>query len=254
MIYFKLLLDVLGDLKKNIQGIHHELNSLREMTDVISEATMFRVQESLQANTKSLANVFEASERSSSSLEVLQVVLSGTLAFEILDRLTGEWSVMETSWGKAYIHDPLIETPGVWFIINLFLWALIGFLLKVIMQRLTEKSNGVMTVRFRPNLEINLDSLRTYLEGKEIMEQEVGIESKQRIKKVSWVDDDNICKGKEMKIEISWDDDHGYWLSCNIQLNKGKGPGGSIGAEDVRNLMMTEFENNDILFPQDNKK
>lgn len=55
------------DLKKNIQGInniyfllffvliiilikgiHHELNGLREMTDVISEATMFRVQESLQ--------------------------------------------------------------------------------------------------------------------------------------------------------------------------------------------------------------
>ena len=42
----------------------------------------------------------------------MQLVLSGTLAFEILDRLTGEWSVMDTWWGKSFIAEPLIETPG----------------------------------------------------------------------------------------------------------------------------------------------
>eukprot|EP00026_Physarum_polycephalum_P003108 Phypoly_transcript_03117.p1 GENE.Phypoly_transcript_03117~~Phypoly_transcript_03117.p1 ORF type:complete len:804 (+),score=114.88 Phypoly_transcript_03117:150-2561(+) len=243
---FQIITRRIADLQKNIQGIHHELNGLREMTDVISEATMFRVQESLQANTKSLANVFEASERSSSSLEVLQVVLSGTLAFEILDRLTGEWSVMETSWGKAYIHDPLIETPGVWFVINLLLWAFIGWLLKVIMGHLTEKSSGVLTVRFRPNVPIVLSALHNYLEDKDLGEQEVGIESKQQIKKVSWTDDDNIVKGKELKIDLCWDDDHGFWLSCAIQLNRGKGLGG-LDADQIRQLMFKEFAKYGIL-------
>jgi WD repeat-containing protein 35 len=28
----------------------------------------------------------------------MQVVLAGSLAFEILDRITGEWSVVHTSW------------------------------------------------------------------------------------------------------------------------------------------------------------
>jgi len=58
-----------------------------------------------------------------------------------------------------------------------------------------------------------------------------------------------ICKGKELKIEISWDDDHGYWLSCSIQLNKGKGLGG-VGAEHVREFMFKEFEKYGIIIPE----
>jgi hypothetical protein len=60
------------------------------------------------------------------------------------------------------------------------------------MANLTDRSTGVMTVHFRPNTRIHVDALRAYLQHKEIGEQEVGIESKQKIKKVSWVDDDNV--------------------------------------------------------------
>ena len=41
-------------------------------------------------NTKNLEEVFRSEERASSALEIMQVILSGTLAFEILDRITGE--------------------------------------------------------------------------------------------------------------------------------------------------------------------
>jgi hypothetical protein len=78
------------DLDKNIKSAQHELDALRESTDVISETQMFRVQEALQANTKNLEDVFRSGERQSNSLEILQAILSGTLAFELLDRVTGE--------------------------------------------------------------------------------------------------------------------------------------------------------------------
>jgi WD repeat-containing protein 35 len=55
--------------------------------------------------------------------------LSGTLAFDILDRLTGEWSVMDTAWGADLIKEKLIEPPFVWFLLNLLLWFCIGLLL-----------------------------------------------------------------------------------------------------------------------------
>jgi len=231
------------DLRKNIEGIQHELDGLREMTDVISETTMFRLQESMQANTKSLANVFESSERSSSSLEILQIVLSGTLAFEILDRLTGEWSVMDTEWGKEYIHDLLIEKPGVWFIINLSLWGVIAWILKSIMAHLAAKSSGVVTVRFKPNMEINVMELRSYLGHKDVGEEEIGIENNQRIKKVSWVDEDLII-GKESKIEISWDEEYGYLLSCCLQVNKGKD---GVNDNTLKELFLEEFKKHNIL-------
>lgn len=84
------------DLGKNIKGAKHEIDGLREMTEVVSETQMFRVQEALQANTKNLEEVFRANERASSSLEVLQFILAGTLAFQILDRITGGWSLENT--------------------------------------------------------------------------------------------------------------------------------------------------------------
>jgi len=233
------------DLEKNIQGIQHDLDGLREMTDVISETTMFKLQESLQANTKSLANVFESSERSSSSLEIMQVVLSGTLAFEILDRLTGEWSVMETAWGKEYIQDPFIERPGVWFVINLVLWGLIGWLLKVITMHLTEKSSGVVTVRFRPNLPINIEALHAYLNTRDLGEEEVGIDRKQKIKKVGWVDDGNIFPAKETKLEISWDEENSFLLTCLMQINRGSDS--HLHGDELERAFFREFEKQKII-------
>ncbi len=50
-----------------------------------------------------------------------------------------------------------------------------------------------------------------------------------------------IINGKELKIDISWDDDHGFLLFCSIQLNKGKGLGG-LHEDEIRNMMYNEFE------------
>merc|ERR1711998_99530 len=73
------------DLKKNVTGAGHELQGLRDMTDVISENQMFKLQEAMQANTKKLDDVIRANDRATSSLEVMQVILAGNLSFDILD-------------------------------------------------------------------------------------------------------------------------------------------------------------------------
>ena len=54
---------MLLDLNKNMLGIGHELQTLREMTDVISESSTFRLQEAMQSNTKNLENVIRSNER-----------------------------------------------------------------------------------------------------------------------------------------------------------------------------------------------
>lgn len=87
----------------------------------------------------------------------------------------------------AYINS-LFDSRKAFYLLT----SNIGWLLKVIMGHLTEKSSGVLTVRFRPNVPLELSALRNYLQDKDLGEQEVGIESKQQIKKVSWTDDDNV--------------------------------------------------------------
>jgi hypothetical protein len=141
--------------------------SVSEGTDVISETQMFRLQEAMQSNTKNLELQQRSSERASNSLEIMQVILSGALAFDIADRVTGEWSVLDTDWGKAFLL-PLIEMPGLWFVTNLVLWAVIAYFLMMFMNYLAEKATGVVTLRFTVNQEMDLRALRIYLASKKV--------------------------------------------------------------------------------------
>jgi hypothetical protein len=224
------------DLEKNIAGLSHELGTLREMTDVISETQMFKLQEALQSNTKNLEQVFRANERASSSLEILQIILSGTLAFEFLDRLTGGWSVVEnTDWGKAYF-EPMINTPLLWFMINLLLWAAIGYSLVRIMNYLGQAATGVLSLRMKVNCRISLEKLREYLATKDVKEEDLEIESigGARVKKLTYEEDDKEkWLGCPPTIEIQFDEVHEYLLKVFMQIDKRAGTLREAAAERI---------------------
>ena len=61
------------DLKKNMEGARHELQVLREMSNIVSETKMFELQESVNVNTRNLCSLQEANERASASLEIMYV-------------------------------------------------------------------------------------------------------------------------------------------------------------------------------------
>lgn len=97
------LSDRVDDLKHKLTALTNEIAGLRENADVITENERARMSEVLASNTKNLEDMFRSNERSSSSLEVMNVIMSGTLAFDLLDRLVGEWSVIDTWWGKECV-------------------------------------------------------------------------------------------------------------------------------------------------------
>ena len=94
------------DLVKNMEGARHELEMLREMSNIVSETKMFQLQESVNVNTGNLCSLQEANERASKSLEIMQVVLAGSLTFDILDRITGEWTVVNMDWMRSFVEPP----------------------------------------------------------------------------------------------------------------------------------------------------
>ena len=49
-------------------------------------------------NTRQLCSLQESNEKSSKSLDVIQIVLAGSLTFDVIDRVTGEWTVINTDW------------------------------------------------------------------------------------------------------------------------------------------------------------
>jgi hypothetical protein len=107
-------------------------------------------------------------------------------------------------WGNDFLKEPFIEKPGLWFALNLLLWFAVAYSLKVLMEKLTERSNSVLIVRFKANLPINLENLYKYLRTKQLKEEEVGIEQQVTIKKVSWTEENTTKWGDSLpNIEVN---------------------------------------------------
>jgi hypothetical protein len=174
-----------ADMKKNVKGARHKIATLREQCAVISERQMMQFQESMNTNSKNLEDMFKAAERSGASLEIMQVLLSGTLAFEILDRLTGEWSVLDNDWAKG-TWGVVASCPLLWLSINLLLWGAMGWGLWRHMQRSSQRSAGVTQMTCQLALPASMAALRRYLVSKELKEENVESSSSTQVRKVSW--------------------------------------------------------------------
>ena len=73
------------DMKKNIDGASQTLATLRVMTDYITEQESHRMLQSISSNTKALEDVMKASERSSIGIEMVEYILAGGVAFDVID-------------------------------------------------------------------------------------------------------------------------------------------------------------------------
>lgn len=163
--------------------------------------------------------------------------------------------MLDTWWGKSYLEEPFIEKPGLWFIINIMLWALIGWLLKRVMSVLADKSQGVLTVRWRPNLQIDVQRLYVFLETKEVGEEEVGFEQSLKIRKVSWTEKRNSKRWQNFspKLEIVFDEKFGFLLSVYVQVEKEDHK--KISEEELKKLFIEELQEANVLLPvQEQKK
>lgn len=99
------------DLKKTMDGVRQELMHLRHLATSVSEMRQYKLQDALTTNTKQLIELNETNERTSATLRMLLLLLAGLLAFEILDRLTGTWTVMDTEWFSDFANPMIRDYP-----------------------------------------------------------------------------------------------------------------------------------------------
>lgn len=269
------------DMKKNITGCMHKIETLREQCQVISERQMLQFQEAMKANTKNLEDVFKAAERSGSSLEIMQLLMSGTLAFEILDRcvpcratrqaaptgasgltrlrapslppslparppatcydmlcysytdlsngwidcsMTGEWSVVETGWAKAWIVEPFMSTPFLWFFINILLWVTAASGLQLWMRKLNDHALSILVMSIKLDLPLDVPHLKQYLATKQLSEESLELTGVVQTRKVAWKEaDPALWLGfSPPLVELMYEELNGFLLSCNLTFDKSK--------------------------------
>jgi phosphatidylinositol-3,4,5-trisphosphate 3-phosphatase/dual-specificity protein phosphatase PTEN len=119
------------------------------------------------------------------------LIFAGLLAFGILDRLTGTWTVMDTQW-FADFSNPLIRNyPIVWFGFSLLTWALVGWCVSTFLHYNVFLSGGVMRLRVRIMQRLLMDRFNVYLSNKPMLQEERNYDEKNTIVYYSWEEGKN---------------------------------------------------------------
>lgn len=154
------------DLHKNMAGARHELGVLNEMAAIVSSERSFQQNESIRMHTRALCELQEINERTATTLLILQVLLCGSLAFQILDRVTGSWSVVDTDWMKSFLEVMMYANPGLWFFFSMLVWGIVGAVMLHALRFLAFRSRGVITIKVERKAPIQLKHLTAFLRAK----------------------------------------------------------------------------------------
>ena len=209
------------DLKKNIAGCHRLLDVLREMSSVVSESKTFHMNESVDLNTQKMCALQDSNERTAGSLQMLQIIFGGVLAFQMLDRVTGQWSVANSVWFAPFYQSVIQNVPILWLAISLMLWAIVVIVFWLIGRNNHYYKKGVTTVRVKVNRKIHLDKLQDFLKSKLHANEERSYEDHNDIVRITYIDNmQRDWGGAKPTITMEYDERNCYLLSCTVEYKK----------------------------------
>ena len=114
---FTSIIERIGDIELVLNSIKNEVEGLQALLSTQIEQQMRRVYGALRDNTRSTSEVIKANERTGDVLNVIQLVLSGTIAFDIILAITGEYI---TPYAALAADFPLLffgSAVVLWFVI-----------------------------------------------------------------------------------------------------------------------------------------
>ena len=194
------------------------------MSDVINTKQLEDVFKNVESNTKYLVDASAANERSSASLEVMQIILAGGFAFDILDRLSGgTLNIVVPNWIEMYFVRPMISIPMLWWLVNMLWLLFVSILLMRMMKNLGAAALGALSVRFKINRKIDLEKLSTFVSTRSVNVTDTIVDASSRRRKLTWDEDaDELWGGASPTIEIFYDCTYGFLLSVYFQIDTKK--------------------------------
>jgi WD repeat-containing protein 35 len=140
-----------------------EAAKLRHLADAASDARGVRIAREVAAAAADCGRALRDAERATAQLDALTVLFSGLLAFGVLDRLTGSWSVVHTQWADAYIIQPLLAKPLVWFALSMVAWGAVAATVAACVWATHDARAARVVWSGRINRRIDVGALREYL-------------------------------------------------------------------------------------------
>jgi hypothetical protein len=165
-----------------------------------------------------------ANERSSASLEVMQIILAGGFAFDIVDRLSGgTLNIVVPDWIETMWVRPIISVPMAWWALNMGWLLFVSVCLMRLMAHLGAQALGALSVRVKVNRRVDIEKLNAFIRTRSVNVTDTIVDKEGTRRKMTWdEEDDDLWGGTSPTIEIYFDATHEFWLSVYFQIDTKK--------------------------------
>ena len=227
------------DIEQLVSIAREDLTQLCSMAEDITADQQFHVAEEVQHNTKHLTEVSRASERTTSILELMQIVLAGLLAFAMVDRFSGLYLGIAADIGWAVeMLDPVLQVPGAWLGVNMAVWLLLGMLLLKLMKRCARRGLGGVSVNLVLNRRMDVGRWRAFVSKRKVEGRhgDADLSANLHVMKYSWVEPKHRkWQQSPPRVEVEVDEEHGYMLRVALTANRHKT---KISTEQLQGLFI----------------
>ena len=236
------------DIEQLISIARHDLSQLTSMAEDIAADEQFRVSEEVQHNTKHLTEVSRASERTTTTLELMQVVLAGSLAFGMVDRVGGLYLgiAADISWAVE-LFDPVLQTPGAWLAVNVGWWLILALILLKCMKRIAKRHNGDISVSLTLNRPMDVSAWGKFLTKRKVLKEhgDANLSANLTVKKYTWTEPRaRKWHGRPPLCELIVDEEHAFILRATVISNRRRS---RIGIAQLQSLFLSTLEEAGVL-------
>lgn len=211
------------DARLIVEGLKDEIDGVNGMITTLSERQMRQMNEALKDSIASMDEMTRSSERTGVALNILEVVLTGAIAFDILLLFVGqyEWESL-ANWivNKAPFENPWLGIPHViwWSLAAISLFLATGWGILRLIKYLEDKSEPNLRVALKLGALYDKDNFAKYISTKPVKQQQLIIRAGSRIQEYNW-DDDDKWLGNEAGISIYLDVENSMLLSVNVNID-----------------------------------
>lgn len=183
-----------SDIDNLMHALQREVTGVQEIFNSLSERQMRKLTEMTQESIRSLENIAKTSDRQSVTLDIIELILAGSVAFDLIGTLFAEAGpALIVLMGLSGIF-PTVEIQTmvgnmIIFIIGGALWVLVAYVLFKFLKFLENKMSKFLRVNMKINGTCNIQSLRKYLSERDIdiMETKEDVSTSTRI--LEWEED-----------------------------------------------------------------
>lgn len=178
------------DLEKLVHGAKYEIVNLRQMAEVLNTSQLEDIFKTVESNTKTLADSSIVVKKSGSSLELVQLLLAGSFAFTLLDRIPGgSLNIEVPEWVNTVFTKGIIDVPFLFFILNMvWMCVCVAIVFKYKQRKFYKEEFGRHTLRVKVNKAINIFSFEAFLTTKMLEKQESVSQPASELRRVMWRD------------------------------------------------------------------